>query len=151
MPVVTDMWRRTQPIIRYRLNDVLQMESRPCSCGSAFRVIRAIEGRCDDICYFVSLDGSTRPFFPDTIRRMILLASPNILDYQAVQEACGQLCIHLSVAPKASFSTVAQAAQESVNATLAQYACRPATLSIEEGLDLSAPGAKRRRVQARKQ
>jgi len=151
MPVVTDMWRRTQPIIRYRLNDVLQMESRPCSCGSAFRVIRAIEGRCDDICYFVSLDGSMRPFFPDTIRRMILLASPDILDYQAVQEECGQLRIHLSVTPKASFSTVAQAVQESVNATLAQYDCRPATLRIEEGLELPAPGVKRRRVQARKQ
>jgi len=25
--------------------------------------------------------GGTRPFFPDTIRRMILLASPHILDY----------------------------------------------------------------------
>ncbi len=151
MPVVTDMWRRTQPIIRYRLNDVLQMESRPCSCGSAFRVIRAIEGRCDDICYFVSLDGSMRPFFPDTIRRMILLASPDILDYQAVQEECGQLRIHLLVTPKASFSTVAQAVQESVNATLAQYDCRPATPRIEEGLELPAPGVKRRRVQARKQ
>ena len=151
MPVVTDMWRRTQPIIRYRLNDVLQMESRPCSCGSAFRVILAIEGRCDDICYFVSLDGSMRPFFPDTIRRMILLTSPDILDYQAVQEECGQLRIHLSVTSKASFSTVAQAVQESVNATLAQYDCRPATLRIEEGLELPAPGVKRRRVQARKQ
>jgi putative adenylate-forming enzyme len=149
MPVVTDMWRRTQPIIRYRLNDVLQMESKPCSCGSAFRVIRAIEGRCDDICYFESLDGGTRPFFPDTIRRMILLASPDILDYQAVQEQCGELRIHLSSASKASFSTVAQAVRESVNATLAQYDCRPATLRIEEGLELSVPGVKRRRIQAR--
>lgn len=34
---------------------------------------------------------------------------------------------------------------------LAQYDCRPATLLIEEGLELPAPGVKRRRVQARKQ
>jgi len=27
-PVVTDLWRRTQPIIRYRLNDVLQLGGR---------------------------------------------------------------------------------------------------------------------------
>ncbi|HEV2471253.1 MAG TPA: hypothetical protein VGS41_01215, partial [Chthonomonadales bacterium] len=146
MPVVTDMWRRTQPIIRYRLNDVLQMETQPCACGSAFRVIRAIEGRCDDICYFESLAGGTRPFFPDTIRRMILLSSPHILDYQAIQERCGQLSIHLVVAPLASFSEVAQTVQESVQATVAQYACRPALVRIEEGLEPAVPGVKRRRV-----
>jgi putative adenylate-forming enzyme len=150
MPVVTDMWRRTQPIIRYRLNDVLQLDSQPCSCGSAFRVIRAIEGRCDDICYFESLDGSARPFFPDTIRRMILLASPDIVDYQAVQEQCGQLRMHLSVTPQASFGAIAQAVTASVEATVAQYACRPALLSVEEGLEPLAPGVKRRRVKVQK-
>jgi len=41
--------------------------------------------------------------------------------------------------------------QESANATLAQYDCRPITLRIEEGLEAAVPGVKRRRVQARKQ
>jgi len=149
MPIVTDMWRRTQPIIRYRLNDVLQMEQQPCACGSPFRVIRAIEGRCDDICYFESLNGEkggTRPFFPDTIRRMILLASPHIADYQVVQEQIGHLNIHLSLSPTASFDAVVQAVQESVAATVVQYSCRPATITIEEGLIPLALGVKRRRV-----
>ena len=150
MPVVTDIWRRTQPIIRYRLNDVLHLDSQPCSCGSAFRVIRAIEGRCDDICYFESFDGSARPFFPDTIRRMILLASPDIVDYQAVQEQCGQLRIHLSVARQVPFDTIAQAVAASVEATVAQYACRPARLSIEQGLEPLEAGVKRRRVKVQK-
>ena len=34
IPIVTDMWRGTQPIIRYRLDDVLQMHPQACSCGS---------------------------------------------------------------------------------------------------------------------
>jgi hypothetical protein len=34
-----------------------------------------------------------------------------------------------------------------VAATVAQYACRPPTLMVEEGLMPSAVGAKRRRVQ----
>ena len=141
MPIITDLWRRTQPIIRYRLNDVLQMESQPCSCGSSFRVIHAIEGRCDDICYFESIAGGTRPFFPDTIRRMILLASPDIVDYQVLQERCGQLHIHLLVVPGASFDAVAQVVQASVDTTVAQYACRPATVVIEQGLVETPPGA----------
>jgi phenylacetate-CoA ligase len=151
-PIVTDMWRRTQPIIRYRLNDVLQIEQQPCSCGSPFRVIRAIEGRCDDICYFESLtgvdrgNGSTRPFFPDTIRRMILLASPDIVDYQVVQEQVGHLNIYLSVSPTASFDAVVHAIQESVATTIAHYDCRPATIIIEQGLIPLALGVKRRRV-----
>src|SRR5207245_10447167 len=55
MPIVTDLWRGTQPIIRYRLHDVLQLDPQPSPCGSPFQVIRALEGRCDDICSFTSL------------------------------------------------------------------------------------------------
>ena len=146
MPIITDLWRRTQPIIRYRLNDVLQMEHRPCSCGSAFRVIRAIEGRCDDICYFESNAGGTRAFFPDTIRRMILLASSDIVDYQVLQERCGHMLIHLDVSAQASFGVVATSVRESVQTTVAQYGCRPATINIEQGLSASPTGVKRRRV-----
>lgn len=145
-PIVTDLWRRTQPIIRYRLNDVLQLDPQPCACGSGFRVIRAVEGRSDDCCRFFSMDGGTRLFFPDTIRRMILLASAAIADYQAVQTQPGQLTIHLVVVPGTDFGTVAAAVRASAHAIMASYACRPAALTITEGLDATVPGAKRRRV-----
>ncbi|HLH62973.1 MAG TPA: F390 synthetase-related protein [Ktedonobacteraceae bacterium] len=147
MPVVTDLWRKTQPIIRYRLNDILQLDPTPCRCGSSFHVIRAIEGRCDDICYFESLTGGIRPFFPDTIRRMILLASPHILDYQVVQEHHGHMRIYISPAPGMAFNTIVEAVKASVNEVLVQYDCRPGEMSIEKGLLPLAPGTKRRRVQ----
>src|SRR5262249_5853544 len=115
-------------------------------CGSSFQVIHAIEGRSDDICYFDSLAGGTRLFFPDTIRRMILLASPQIEDYQVVQERCGHLRIQLSLVPAAPFAAVAEAAQAQVAAVIAEYGCRPATIVIEQGLEPVAPGTKRRRV-----
>jgi phenylacetate-CoA ligase len=146
-PIVTDLWRTTQPIIRYRLNDVLRLDPRPCGCGSSFRVVQAIEGRCDDICYFESRDGAARPFFPDTIRRMILLASPHILDYQAIQERAGHLRVHLSVPQGVEFDAVASAVRGSVNMTVARYDCRAAAVQVEQGLLPAAPGAKRRRVQ----
>lgn len=146
-PIVTDLWRRTQPIIRYRLNDILQLDPTPCPCGSAFRVIHSIEGRCDDLCYFAARSGPPRPFFPDTIRRMILLASPQITDYQVIQTQNGQLHIYLTLLAGASFDTVRQAVQDSVAATLSQYACLPATLQIVEGLPTLPMSNKRRRVQ----
>lgn len=147
MPIVTDLWRKTQPIIRYRLNDILQLDPTSCRCGSAFRVIRIIEGRSDDICYFESLTGGARPFYPDTIRRMILLASPHIVDYQVVQERHGHMRIHLAVAPDIAFNSVAQEVKTSVATILEQYDCHPAELYIEEGLVPLPLGAKRRRVQ----
>jgi putative adenylate-forming enzyme len=148
MPIVTDLWRTTQPIIRYRLNDVLQIEPRRCACGSDFRVIRAIEGRSDDVCYFEALAGGERPFFPDTIRRMILLADAQILDYQALQRRCGDLHIRLSIPNGAPFEEIAQAVRASVAATVAQYACHPPTVTIEQGILPVPPGTKRRRVQS---
>ncbi len=146
-PIVTDLWRRTQPIIRYRLNDILQLDPAPCPCGSSFRVIRAIEGRCDDLCYFELQEGGIRPFFPDTIRRMILLADPHIVDYQVFQERCGHLRIHLAVTPTIPFSQVEPSVGASVASIIAQYDCCPATLEIVEGLPSIAQGRKRRRVQ----
>jgi putative adenylate-forming enzyme len=84
-PLVTDLWRRTQPMIRYRLNDVLRLDPAPCACGSPFQVIAAVEGRRDDLCSFLNRDGTPRPFFPDTIRRAILFADVPISDYRATR------------------------------------------------------------------
>jgi phenylacetate-CoA ligase len=149
-PVVTDLWRTTQPIIRYRLNDVLRMSGGPCPCGSPFRVIEAIEGRSDDILYFIRGRGTenagVRPFFPDTIRRMVLLSSPDIEDYMAVQERDGQLHIYLTLPAGADFEAISAQLRASVEATIAQYCCLPADLSIENGLPTFAAGVKRRRV-----
>ena len=142
-PIVTDLWRTTQPIVRYRLNDVLQLGA-PCSCGSSFRVIHAIEGRCDDICYFFD-DHGERPIFPDTIRRMILLANEAIADYQAVQERPGHLRIHLQV-PDVRYAIAVTAVRESVMRVMAQYGCRSATVEFVQGVDRLPSGVKRRRV-----
>jgi putative adenylate-forming enzyme len=146
-PIVTDLWRRTQPIIRYRLNDVLRLATRPCTCGSSFRVIEEIEGRCDDICYFRTRDGSERPFFPDTIRRMILLADPRITDYLAVQDQQGQLHLHLACERGTPFAEITRAVQQSVEQIIAHYDCLPVVVQVSEGIPALAVGAKRRRVQ----
>jgi putative adenylate-forming enzyme len=145
-PILTDLWRTTQPIIRYRLNDVLTLDPRPCACGSAFRVIAQIEGRCDDILYFETEAGALRPFFPDTLRRMILLSGPHITDYQVFQDHPNQLRIHLAASGENMEECVC-AVQNSVRQTLAQYGCRPAQLLIETGLEAVPSGRKQRRVQ----
>ena len=84
--------------------------------------------------------------FPDLIRRMILLSSPDIVDYQATQGQCGALQIYLDLLPAADWAAVAQALRRSVQETLAAYDCVAATIEISRGLLPLPAGAKRRRV-----
>ncbi|HWW60128.1 MAG TPA: F390 synthetase-related protein, partial [Thermoanaerobaculia bacterium] len=137
-PIVTDLWRRTQPIIRYRLNDAVTLSPHACSCGSAFRVIERIEGRCDDACHFVKSDGTLRAFFPDALRRMVLVAGVD--DYRIVQDAPGQLSIQAT----GDFSE--SALRASVAEGLSRDGCAMPELQIARGVPPVPPGEKRRRV-----
>lgn len=49
LPVVTDLRRVTQPMIRMRLPDLLEPLSTPCPCGTARLAIRPVEGRLEDL------------------------------------------------------------------------------------------------------
>lgn len=82
-PIITDFRRRTQPIFRYRLNDILVEREVPCRCGSPFIGLEAIEGRADDVFYLARSSDSSdyRPIFPDFVRRVLLRASPDIDEY----------------------------------------------------------------------
>ncbi len=44
--------RRTQPLIRYELNDMVRPAAVLCECGRPFRVIDQIEGRQEDVLHF---------------------------------------------------------------------------------------------------
>ena len=146
-PIVTDLWRRTQPIIRYRLNDLVTLDARRCACGSEFRILSRIDGRCDDICMLDRIDGGLRLIYPDVVRRMILLADARIEDYRVCQDRPGTFRIHLRVAPVESFEAVARSVRESVARVAAGYGCRCPVLAFTPGIAPEPRGSKLRRVQ----
>ncbi len=43
--LVTPLWRRTQPLIRFEIDDSVRMSDRPCACGRPFPVIDGLRGR----------------------------------------------------------------------------------------------------------
>jgi phenylacetate-coenzyme A ligase PaaK-like adenylate-forming protein len=47
--LVTSLFGRTLPLIRYELTDVPVPGDRPCSCGAAYPLIQSVKGRSDDI------------------------------------------------------------------------------------------------------
>ncbi|HBS19547.1 MAG TPA: adenylate synthase, partial [Flavobacteriales bacterium] len=88
IPIITDLKRESQPVIRYRMNDILHVGT--CTCGSKMQAISRIEGRMDDV---LELGGAT--IFPDFIRRAIVGAHPEITDYQVVQTSSHALTLFL--------------------------------------------------------
>lgn len=83
IPIITDLRRRSQPIIRYRLDDILQVAP---NSTTPFCQLKKIEGREGDICYGLSIKNNTKqPVFSDVIRQSIAQLATPIKDYQIQQ------------------------------------------------------------------
>lgn len=100
IPIITDFYRETQAIIRYRLDDILIASKERCQCGSVLQALDKIEGRSDDIIYLTSQNNREMltPVFPDNIRNTIVTACSNVnnFDFQVIQTADHSLNIELT-------------------------------------------------------
>ncbi len=67
VPVITDFNRRSQPIIRYRLTDVLVPRAMPCPCGSPLAAIERVEGRRDDVWRLPAPSGAVVSIYADQV------------------------------------------------------------------------------------
>ena len=139
IPIITDLFRTTQPIIRYRLDDVLVEKKEACPCGCTFLGLERIEGRCDDVLYVKSLKGGQKPLFPDFISRQIIAASPEIEDYQVVQTQIDRWEVYL----KPQFAASVAAA---LNELFKQLECTPPKLVFVDSPFPREAGAKLRRI-----
>jgi len=101
IPIITDFRRTTQPILRYRLTDILTEREMPCPCGSIFTALEKIEGRCDDLLRFCSAhNNGVIAVFPDFVRRAIVSADDSITEYSVTLRSSGILEISLKVRPE---------------------------------------------------
>ena len=94
VPVITDFTRITQPIVRYRLDDILLARATPCPCGRVTRAIDGIEGRCDDMLVLPATDGKNISVFADVLTRAFAQALPADGDYRLVQQGETTLQLH---------------------------------------------------------
>lgn len=96
MPVITDIKRKTQPVIRYKLDDILIENIQACPCGSKFMRISSIEGRCDDILHLFSAQGDVIFVYPDFIRNKMISSDDTLEEYQVIQNTKTSLRIKIS-------------------------------------------------------
>ena len=126
VPIITDFRRRVQPIIRYRLDDVLvdaDSQNSQCPCGSVFAVLERVEGRCDDVLVAVTKDGQQpRRIFPDFIRRAVSFASSAVRDFRVSQGAVDRLHVQLDVC-EADREPTERAVKDALVATFHDFDC----------------------------
>jgi phenylacetate-CoA ligase len=58
--LLTNLYNRVQPIIRYEIDDRVTMSAKPCACGSILPHIERISGRSKDKLFIETEDGQRR-------------------------------------------------------------------------------------------
>ncbi|KTD15132.1 coenzyme F390 synthetase FtsA [Legionella gratiana] len=91
VPIITDLLRTTQPIIRYRLDDVLIEEKS----NNVFTQLAGIEGRVGDICY-ATKGTKVLPIFADLIRQKMASFPFEFDDYAIKQDTLNQFTIQIT-------------------------------------------------------
>lgn len=90
-PLVTDFTRRSQVMIRYRMNDLLRLSDMPCPCRSPLQAVAEVAGRADDSFRLKRADGAAITVTPDILRNAILDASRVITDFRLAQTGTASL------------------------------------------------------------
>jgi len=92
--LVTTLFSRTQPLIRYELNDSLRLASEPGTCGLPCALIESIEGREEDTLYLPTVLGAKRAFQPLVFNRVLDILPAS--GWQVLQEADEGLAVLVS-------------------------------------------------------
>lgn len=95
IPVITALNRYVQPLVRYRMDDILVLKAKPCPCGSAMTAVEKISGRCEDTLYFPSKDQALRPVYADHIHEALRAVSGNVHQYQLIQYSVHRLVVKI--------------------------------------------------------
>jgi phenylacetate-CoA ligase len=144
---ITELLRRTQPIIRYRLDDMVELDMAPCPCGSNFRVIKQIHGRADDVIWGQLDGGQWRPIFPDYFRRAIVRAADAIAEYQLYQVAPDRLVLRIEVEGVDDHESLEQVVRSRLSEVFRRHGCRNCNVEIIYGEpELTATSRKLRRI-----
>ncbi len=145
IPIVTDLRRRTQPIVRHRLDDVLVLAAATCPCGDASTAIGRVEGRADDVCVAVRPDGRRAAVFPDFLRRAVLIGAPAATAYAVRQTAEDRVEVALAVLEDERAASESGVRAEIV-ALWQRMGAAPPSVVFTGPPAAPVPGAKERRV-----
>jgi phenylacetate-CoA ligase len=80
--LVTNLFNRTQPLIRFEVTDLVAVEPEPCACGRSLMRLRSLEGRAEDVLRLSGVDVHPLQFG-------MVTADPDVREFQVVQQGDG--------------------------------------------------------------
>jgi putative adenylate-forming enzyme len=92
--LVTTLFSRTQPLIRYEINDSVRVSTEPHNCGLLFAVLESIQGRVEDSLTLPGIEGSQILIRPLVINRIMDIVP--VSGWQVVQQADNGLVVLLT-------------------------------------------------------
>lgn len=139
-PIISDFNRKTQPMLRYELNDILHLKKEPCKCGSVLLAIDHIEGRSDDV-----LEFGEQKIFPDFFRHAIILTSDSIQNFRLTQVNNSKILVELSLDSVSSKKEIEEKVKIRLDKLFADYQLEAIEIEFSE-LELTSFHDKFRRI-----
>ena len=146
--LVTNLFNRTLPLIRYEVDDLVTLSPEPCPCGRPLRVIAALEGRSDDILRLPGATGGTVAVHPHALRSP-LARFGDVAQCRVVHDEDG-VHVELVLRANASPDTPERVAEALGDALRALGADPPVTARAVKRLERAAgPAGKLKLVESR--
>jgi putative adenylate-forming enzyme len=136
--LVTVLFSRTLPLIRYELTDRVRLASEDCACGRPFRLVAEIEGRTDDVLELPASGGGKVRLHPIVFHRILDLV--NASAWQIRQQREGLLV--LVQAPEVEIDT--ESIERSIAAAVMAAGAVPGSVRVDKVAEIP-PGASGKR------
>jgi phenylacetate-CoA ligase len=131
--LVTNLFNRTQPLIRFEISDLIAIDPEPCPCGRSLMRLRSLEGRAEDVIRLG--DVAVHP-----LQFAIVTADPDVREFQVVQE--GET-LRLRVALRDGSNGAEERLRERVRGRLSELGVPQPDVTVERVTDLErSPGGK---------
>lgn len=130
--LVTNLFNRTQPLIRFEVTDLVAVEPEPCPCGRSLMRVRSLEGRAEEV---LRLGGVT----VHPLEFALVTADPDVREFQVVQRGDG---LRLRVALRAGADGAPERLRARLGARLEELGVSRPAVEVEtvEALERSASG-----------
>lgn len=136
--LITNLFLRTQPLIRYEVSDLLTMSSSPCPCGSPWPVIQSIDGRADDLLWMNDHNGQEISIHPMQLQSVIL-SHTGVRTYQ-IRQHDDVVQVHIVTDCRADADRRIYELHAQLSHKFDQLGVRRPTLTVEN-VDAIAPEA----------
>jgi phenylacetate-coenzyme A ligase PaaK-like adenylate-forming protein len=130
--LVTNLFNRTQPLIRFEVTDLVAYDTEPCPCGRSLMRVSSLDGRAEDV---LTVGGVT----VHPLQFGIVTADPDVREFQVVQKGDA---LRLRVALRDGSAGAEERLGASLRERLAELGVSRPDVSVErvEALERSAGG-----------